>query len=73
MLRTGLELSDGHPWLFEVFSSRFGKRRTALMCKSEPHLPRRIRPPRMLLGYLLNISTLLVIKNISWITCAAVW
>jgi hypothetical protein len=61
MLGTGSVLSDGNLRLLEVFSSPFGKRRTALLRKSGPHLSGRMRTLSAVLGYLLLISNSLVI------------
>jgi hypothetical protein len=73
MLRAGLALSDGHLRLLEVFSSPFGKRRTALLRKSGLHIPGGMRTLSADLGYSLLNSNRLVIKNISWITYAEEW
>ena len=61
MLRTGLELSEGRPRLLEVFSSRFGKTRTAILRKSGLRASRTMGPPCAFLGYLWLISNRLVI------------
>ena len=61
MLREGSALSDGHLRLLEVFSSRFGKRRTALLRKSGLHIAGRMRTLGAVLRYLLLKSNRLVI------------